>query len=430
MKRRTLIATVGIALTMVLCASTEQVDPPGLFGISGIIPDVSLFEELRLDCATSGFWIGPGAGFLGSNKEALHTRQFRGFVERGITPIATLYLGDVGEEHATWTEEIVRHYTSGQGAEAAGAPILYWELGDEQNGAWGTSCDPEEYARRVSLLAPAIRRACPQCSVVMGGLLDGPDMGAWRLEPYFRRFLAAGGGDWIDVYAFHYYGLARPNPRWPAAQLYDSASTIVEQMGEALHEYGVRSAPIWVTETSTFSGLVGEVEQSESEQAADLVKRYVLLWSLGVDVVQWCYLTEPQYEGTGVGFFDQSGLVYDGIGPYDRGEGVKKRAYVAYQRMLERLRGAILVDRVTGNGATLARFEAEEGPLAVLWQDPWVREGPLWIEPADAVSVEGLCGEALGVHDRTFRLDLTLEPVYLIGDVAGVSVAAPALHAP
>lgn len=201
-------------------------------------------------------------------------------------------------------------------------------------------------------------------------------------------------------------------------------------MGEALHEYGVRSAPIWVTETSTFSGLVGEVEQSESEQAADLVKRYVLLWSLGVDVVQWCYLTEPQYEGTGVGFFDQSGLVYDGIGPYDRGEGVKKRAYVAYQRMLEHLRGAILVDRVTGNGATLARFEAEEGPLAVLWQDPWVREGPLWIEPADAVSVEGLCGEALGVHDRTFRLDLTLEPVYLIGDVAGVSVAAPALHAP
>jgi len=430
MKRRGLLAITAILVTALLCGSAGYDDSPGLFGISGIIPDFSFFDELHLDCATSGFWIGPGAGFLGGSKEELHTRQFRSFVERGLTPIATFYLGDVTDEHAYWTEEIVRYYAVGQGAVDVGAPVLVWELGDEQNGGWGTSCDPEEYARRVSLLAPAIRRACSHCTIVMGGLLDGPEMGDWAAVPYLRRFLAAGGGEWIDVYAFHYYGVAQPDPRWPGAQRYDSATAIVAGMQDALSEYGFNSSPIWVTETSTFSGRVGEVEQSEIEQAADLVKRYVLLWSLGVDVVQWCYLTEPQYEGTGLGFFDQSGLVYDGLGPYDKGEGVRKRAYFAYLQMIDRLHGAHLVERETSNGTTLVRFETENGPVSVLWQDPWIREGPLWIEPTDTLLVESLYGEDLGSYTGRFRLDLTIEPIYLKGDVASVSTTAPPLQAP
>ena len=430
MKRRSLLATAAVLCTALLCGSAEHIDSPGLFGISGIIPDLSFFDELQLDCATSGFWIGPGAGFLGGSKEELHTRQFRGFVERGLTPIATLYLGSVTEEHAQWTEEIVRFYADGRGAADVGAPVLIWELGDEQNGTWGTSCEPEEYARRVSILAPAIRRACPQCSIVMGGLLDGPEMGDWAAVPYLRRFLAAGGGEWIDVYAFHYYGVARPDPRWPCAQQYDSATTIVSGLRNVLTEYDIESAPIWVTETSTFSGRVGEVEQSESEQAADLVKRYVLLWSLGVDVVQWCYLTEPQYEGTGLGFFDQSGLVYDGLGPYDRGAGVKKRAYFAYLQMLDRLRDASLIERETFDGTTLVRFETVDGPLSVVWQDPWIHEDPIWIEPTDTLLVEGLCGEDLGAYTGRFRLDLTIDPVYLMGSVVSVSTTAPPLQAP
>jgi len=402
----------------------------GRFGISGIIPDASYFEDLPVDCATSGFWIGPSSGFFGGNKEALHTRQFRTFVERGITPIATFYLGDVGEEAAGWAEEIVRHYTTGQGAVDVGAPVLYWEIGDEQNGTWGTSCSPEEYARRVSVLAPAIRRGCPDCSIVMGGLLDGAEMGDWAAAPYLRAFLAAGGGDWIDVYAFHYYGLAAPDPSWPGAQLYDSAEAIVAGMRAALTDYDLEDRPIWVTETSTFSGQVGAVEQSESEQAADLLKRFLLLWALDVEVVQWCYVTEPQYEGTGEGFFDQSGLVYDGLGTHDRGEGVLKRAYYAYVRMIERLRGAQFLGRDLDSGRSLYRFETETGPIAILWQDPWVRQGPLWVSHEGEVTVEDLCGGEIGCFDSEFRLDVGIEPVYLIGDVAGVSTQAPPLLAP
>jgi len=402
----------------------------GLFGISGIIPDPSLFDGLPVDFATSGFWIGASESFFGGNKEALHTRQFRSFVERGITPIATFYLGDVGQEEARWAEEIARYYASGQGAADVGAPVLFWELGDEQNGAWGTSCAPAEYARRVAVLAPAVRRGCPECSIVMGGLLDGPEMGDWALAPYLRAFLGAGGGEWIDVYAFHYYGLAHPDAAWPGAQLYDSAEAIIVDMRAILAEHDLEDRPIWVTETSTYSGQVGVVAQTESEQAADLVKRYLLLWALGVDVVEWCYLTEPQYEGTGSGFFDQSGLVYDGLGPYDRGEGVRKRAYFAYAQMINRLRGAEFLDRSSEGGLTACRLRTSEGFVSVLWQDPWVRSGAVWVQPRGSAVVEDLCGETIGVYADRFRLDLGIEPVYLIGEVGGVSASAPALRSP
>ncbi len=420
-------------LLMVLSVGAEETAVTtrfGLFGVSGIFPNYDHFDELRVDIGTSGFWIGLSEGYIGSNKQQLHTRKMREFVQHGITPIATLYLGEVDSSAARWAEQIARYYTSGQGAIDVGTPVLYWELGDEQNGGWGTSCSPEEYVRRVSIVAPAIRRGCPECKIIMGGLLDGPRMGAWALEPYLRAFLAADGAKWIDVYAFHYFGLAKPDPRLPEAQLYDSAEQIVAAMRDALAEYGEQDCPIWVTETATFSGGMGVIEQSESDQAADLVKRYVLLWSLGVEVAQWCYVTEPQYEGTGVGFFDQCGLIYDGQGPYDQGAGVKKLAYVAYIELIDRLRDAVFVRRITDDGVTSVEFATPTGPVTVLWQDPWMRSGPVWIEADGTVAAEGICSEAIGEYAGTFRVDLDMEPVYLMGDISSVSLAAPPLQVP
>jgi hypothetical protein len=424
----------GILAAMIvsLCAGgiMEPSAHEGFFGISGIIPDKSYLEELRVDCATSGFWIGPEAGYVGSRKEALHTEQMRSFVELGIAPIATFYAGNVNADHAGWAEEIVRYYTTGAGAAEAGAPVVYWEIGDEENGGWGTGCDPEEYARRVSILAPGIRAACPECKIVLGGLLDGPEMGEWALVPYLDRFLDAGGGDWIDVYAFHYFGLACPSDVLPEAQLYDTARGIVSGMEATLVDHGLEGAPIWVTETSTFSGAMGGIEQSESDQAADLVKRYALLWSLGVQRVLWTYLTEPQYEGTGVGFFDQAGLVYDGLGPYDGGLGVKKRAYYAYLYMLDRLGSAALVESRSLDGVTILRFSAPTGSVTLVWQDPWVRRGPIWCFPEGEVTQTDLVGHGDERRAGPFRIDLGLEPIYLLGAQVSISLTAPALTAP
>ena len=38
-------------------------------------------------------------------------------------------------------------------------------------------------------------------------------------------------------------------------------------------------------------------------------------------------------------------------------------------------------------GVTLARFDTPEGEVSVVWEDPWMREGPLWIEPVYLIGV-------------------------------------------
>ena len=347
-----------------------------------------------------------------------------------MTPVPTFWAPEVPPEATASVAAIVSYFTAGPGAEEIGAPVRYWQIGNEEIGGWGTSCPPEEYARRVRIIAAGIRQACPECSVVMGGLLDGPEMGDWALEPYLRGFLAAGGGEWIDVYNFHYYGLARPNPRLPSAQTYRTGEEIVGKIRRVLREFGYRGKPIWCTETSTYSGKVGEIFQSEDEQAADLVKRFVLLYSLGVEKAFWTYVVEPRYEGTGVGFFDQAGLVYDGFGPYDQGAGVKKRAFFAYRELAARLDGARLLSRWEGSGVSWFRFLGPAGPFSVLWQDPWLRQGPVWISPAGQVEMLDICGAPLGRWEGTFSLRLVLEPVYILGEVEGISLAAPPLSAP
>jgi len=401
----------------------------GFFGISGGISQDQLpyLAELGVDSVVYGLYIGPQGEPEAKPRDR---RLMGGLLELGISPVPTFWAPEVPPEATASVAAIVEYFTAGPGAEEIGAPVHYWQIGNEENGGWGTSCPPEEYARRVGIIAAGIRQACPECTVVMGGLLDGPEMGDWALEPYLSRFLAAGGGEWIDVYSFHYYGLAQPNPRLPSTQTYRTGEEIAGVMQRVLAEFGYGDQPIWCTETSTYSGKVGEIFQSEAEQAADLVKRFVLLYSLGVEKAFWTYVMEPRYEGTGVGFFDQAGLVYDGFGPYDHGVGVKKRAFLAYRELAARLDGARLLSRWDESGVSWFRFLGPAGPFSVLWQDPWLRQGPVWVFPAGEVEVLDICGAPLGRWEGTFSLRLGLEPIYILGEVEMVSLAAPPLSVP
>ncbi len=401
----------------------------GFFGISGGISRDQLpyLEGLGAASVIYGFYIGPAGPPEASRRDRY---LMRGLLELGIDPVPTFWAPAVNQEASGSVAAIVGYFTSGPGAKEIGGPSRYWQVGNEENGGWSTSCPPEEYARRVAIIAAGIKRACPDCAVVMGGLLDGPGMGDMALEPYLSRFLAAGGGDWIDIYAFHYYGLARPSPRLPQAQNYRSAEEIVAEMRRALAGSGYAAAPIWCTETSTYSGKVGEIPQSEEEQAADLVKRFVLLHALGVEKAFWTYLVEPRYEGTGEGFFDQAGLIYDGFGPFDRGKGVKKLAFFAYRELAARLDGARLLSRWEAAGVSWFRFRGEQGPFSIVWQDHWLRQGPLWLHPQGEVEIRSIYGEPSGQKRGPFRLRTGIEPIYILGDLADISLAAPALSTP
>jgi hypothetical protein len=420
------LLAVGLCI---LVFFTGLAGEPGFFGISGgMSPDeFHYLAELRVDCVIYGLYIGP----QGQPEARPRDRtRMRGLIERGVTPIPTFWAGEVTPQASASVAEIVAYFTSGPGVKEVGAPIRYWQIGNEENGSWGTSCSPEEFARRVQIIAVGIRQACPDCTVVMGGLLDRPEMGDWALEPYLRQFLAAGGGEWIDVYTFHYYGLAQPHPRLPSAQTYRTGEELVGKMRRVLAKFGYQDRPIWCSETSTYSGRVGEIFQSEEEQAADLVKRFVLLYSLGVEKTFWTFLVEPRYEGTGVGFFDQAGLIYDGFGPYDRGVGVKKLSFFAYRELAARLREAELIGLWEEEGVSWFRFFGRAGEFSVLWQDPWLRQGAVWIQPVGEVEVQDIYGESQGRWGDTFKLQVGLEPMYITGEVMEVSLSAPPLSAP
>lgn len=394
----------------------------GFFGVSGIFPDKSLLGELGVDCAVYGFYLGPNSV---PGPDTRDTRQMRDLVAQGVTPIPAFFAPSVDPAVAPRVAEIVRYYTTGEGVTHVGIPIRYWQIGNEPNWGWGTSCPPDEFARRVGIIAPGIRAACPDCVILMGGLLDGPEMGDLALEPYLGRFLDAGGGEWIDVYNFHYYGLAWKTG--PAVQFYRTGADILHRMRAVLDRFGYGDRPIWVSETSTFSGQMGDLLQTEEEQAADLVKRFVLLWQLGVEKVFWTYVTEPKYEGTGEGFFDQAGLVYDGFGPEDRGAGVKKKAFYAYQHLIARLRGAVPAGTQTDQGVTVARFIVEADTVVVLWQDPWERQGPLWIRADKRIQVGDIYGTPLFEFEGIRSLNLGIEPVYLVGESIEILLHAPPL---
>jgi len=399
-----------LALAVVLLSSPSLGQPRhGFFGISGGVSPQGFhyLHELGVGFVIYGLYIGPEGPPEAKPRDRL---RMRGLLELGMTPVPTFWAPAVSPQASVSVAAIVEYFTAGPGVEEFGAPVRYWQIGNEENGGWGTSCPPEEYARRVQIIAAGIRRACPDCTIVMGGLLDGPEMGDWALEPYLSRFLAAGGGEWVNIFNFHYYGLAQPSPRLPAAQTYRTGEQIVDELRRVLAGFGYRGAPIWCTETSTYSGQVGEIFQSEGEQAADLVKRFVLLYALGVEKVFWTYVMEPRYEGTGVGFFDQAGLVYDGFGPYDRGAGVKKRAFFAYRELAARLDGAHLLSRREEAGVSWFRFLGPAGPFSVLWQDPWLRQGPVWVLPGGELEVLDIYGAPVGRWGETFSPRLASSP--------------------
>ncbi len=409
--------------------SKEGTVRDGFFGVSGIVKDKTYLDDLKVDIFRCGFSIGVSEEIAQRGKRVID-KNLKASVGNGSMPMITLLAGEIRD--ASWTKEtlkkIVLYYTVGEGAKKIGVPIIYWEIGNEVNGGWGTSCDAEEYYNRVRVYASAIKDACPSCKVIMGGLLDSLP-GDRDLEVYLERFLQLGGGEYIDIYNFHYYGTARPAG---VGEYYRSGIHIYNAMKEILERYGYGDKPIWITETCTFSGRVGEITQTEEEQAADLVKRFVTMKALGAEKVFWCYIEEVDYEGgTDEGFFDQSGLIYDGKGEFDKGKGVKKKSYFAFKELIKFLNNTSPVS-IQDDGTTyLALFLKEKGNISVLWQDPWKGNKSVKIIGRGHLTVYSMYGEKIQEGFDSLILSEVNEPVYIEGNVIKYEyLSAPPLQHP
>ena len=121
-------------------------------------------------------------------------------------------------------------------------PNLQFEWG-------GQRPDPEAYAQLLAAVYPAVKQAAPDVTVIAGALSPGETLGDHaevRLgdREYLTRFLAAGGGQFMDAWGVHAYGGQLPPddpPRWDVVNL-----RRVELIHQLLNSYV--NKPIYITE--------------------------------------------------------------------------------------------------------------------------------------------------------------------------------------
>ncbi|MFV2071792.1 MAG: hypothetical protein ACC742_03960 [Thermoanaerobaculales bacterium] len=287
-------------------------------------------------------------------------------------------------------------------------PIKHWQVGNEPS-----ELAASDFAIVQQITYEAIKAACPDCTVLIGGVaglgMIGGDDYVTNFESIFAPILAALGGQYVDVFDFHWYGNATGDYRLrnPAG-----GQDVLTHIRATLAEAGFPDdLPIWITEMGAYSGDPVSMPfppftdlpfQTERQQAGDLLKRYVYSLSRGVETIFSAFLIEGfQHDD---GYFDHTGVIYDGQDSNDLGLGVKKLGYYAYKKMTEKLEGAdwdtlaTLHDGTEDDHLYLFRVEKAGQPVYVAWWDYFDEPG-YTSGDAVALTLTSLTGTTVTVTD-------------------------------
>lgn len=127
--------------------------------------------------------------------------------------------------------------------------IIIWNEPNLQFEWGGRTPDPQAYAQLLATVYPAVKQIAPDIVIIAGALSPGATLGDYaevRLgdREYTTRFLAAGGGQFIDAWGVHAYGGQFPPnhpPDWDIVNL-----RRVELVQQLLVSYV--NKPIFITE--------------------------------------------------------------------------------------------------------------------------------------------------------------------------------------
>ena len=213
-------------------------------------------------------------------------------------------------------------------------PIEYWQVGNEPNDTLIT-----DHATLQRITYQAIKNADSTSTVLIGGVSGFPNGYLLRFDVTYAPILTELGGNYVDVFDFHWYGTATGDYR-----LKDSATgeDVLEHIRTKLDLCGfLADLPIWITEMGSYTGDPTGIQfpyQTEAQQAGDYLKRFVYPLSRGISkMFNYGLMEGNKLNGQ---YFDFTGLIYDGWGPYDPGLGIKKLGYFTYKKMTEILEGS------------------------------------------------------------------------------------------
>lgn len=274
------------------------------------------------------------------------------------------------QKYVAFVKAVVQRYGGDLYATAGlAAPIKYWMVGNEPNSVRSGFAD----LQRITYTA--IKEVCPDCTVLIGGVPGMPPVASYvaNFDQQYKPILDALKGHYVDVMDFHWYGNATGD--------YRGAKDAYDHIRGALEAGGFSAVPVWITEMGSYSGdpipapisnpPVDYPLQTERQQALDYFKRFVYPLSFGVKKIFPAFgLMEGfKYDG---GYFDYTGLIYDGWGAGDPGLGVKKLGYYTYKKMTEMLEGSNWNSIQTiqaSNNVYIFKLTKNNAPIYVAWWD-------------------------------------------------------------
>jgi hypothetical protein len=272
-------------------------------------------------------------------------------------------------KYQRWVRAVVERYDGDGVDDVPGltAPVKFWQVDNEP---------PRRrvgYAELVRITSQAVKEADSTARVLIGGLeipFDDYRQRIYEQEqlPILQELRDKG----IDILDLHWFGHLGESRKLPKA---------LERVRRDLKQCGFENTAIWFTETGTYNGTPRHHQghplpfQSERQQAAEVVKRHVVALSEGVEKLFWAWgMIEGFVNVQDNDYFDNTGFVYDGIGPDDPGRGTKKVAYWTYQKMtglLQHWDGKPPEKLPLGERVVGYRFRTAGAnrAIAVVWQD-------------------------------------------------------------
>ena len=232
--------------------------------------------------------------------------------------------------------------------------VEYWEMWNEPEWDYfwtGTSTD---YAQLLKIGYQATKAACPDCTVLFGGLHY------WANTSYYRWVLSTLNDDptasqnnyFFDVMSVHLYSRS--------SSIYDEVANIRSGMTT----YNVGDHPIWLTETGVpvwDDGLVDpdpskyDYAATQDEAAAYLIQSYANAWAS--DVERYFFFRTHDSDMS-----EYFGLI--------RNDHSLRPAYVAYQVANTYLISPTLVARETaGSHRRVTLWGTPRGKASVLWNN-------------------------------------------------------------
>lgn len=240
-------------------------------------------------------------------------------------------------------------------------PIKYWQVGNEPNDIL-----KKDFSSLQSITYTAVKEACPDCTVLIGGVPGMPPSDNYLkyFNSQYKPILDALQSGYVDVMDIHWYGNATGD--------YKGVKDVYNYIRSVLNTDGFPDMPIWITEMGSYSGQpVNYSFQTERQQALDYLKRFVYPLSFGVKKVFPAFGLSEGFKYNN-GYFDCTGLIYDGVGYGDPGSGVKKLAYYTYKLMTEKLEGSDWNNVQTiqeSDHVYIYKFTKDNKPIYVAWWD-------------------------------------------------------------